>query len=269
MASTDLDLLDPDEFFADYDRRARERRERRSRHRLPRSQGMSGPLTSAPAGRLLIAATVLLALATVIGLLVLWPSGPARRNVHGLPPSVSATAGKSFTAPCGPSQCRELKISVHSQRSRVTLGPPSTAPEIAPGTPIRVSPVPLPRGQAAPPGYQPWQFADIDRHGSLMWLGLALLILAVVVIRLRGLLADAADPRPARRTTVFPFALGERAWFLAHSLPYGADCAISCGASLEKPGLIHHREGTRLSPSLGVVSWPRLEFRTATPRPWS
>jgi len=58
MAGTDLDLLDPDEFFADYDRRARERRERRShRRRPPRPRGLPGTLTSAPAGRLLIAAT--------------------------------------------------------------------------------------------------------------------------------------------------------------------------------------------------------------------
>lgn len=190
MTRTDLDLLDPDEFFADYDRRARERRARRSHPRRPtRPRAISGALASAPAGRLLIATTGLLALATAIGLLLLWPSGPARHQVRGLPPSVSATAGKSFTAPCGPSQCRELEISVHGHRSRVALGPISTAPAISSGTPIRVSPVPLPRGQTAPPGYQPWQFADIDRHGSLIWLGLALLILAVIVIRLRGLLA--------------------------------------------------------------------------------
>jgi uncharacterized membrane protein len=189
VATSDLDLLDPDEFFADYDRRARERRQRRhSRRRFPRPRLASGALASAPAGRLLLAATTLLAAATVIGLLVLWP-GASRHTVHSFAPSVPATATRSTTLLCGQVRCRELEISVHGQHSRVTLGPLATAPAIAPGTPIRVSPVPLARGQPAPPGYQPWQFVDIDRHGSLLWLSLALLTLAVIVIRLRGLLA--------------------------------------------------------------------------------
>jgi len=55
------------------------------------------------------------------------------------------------------------------------------------------------------------------------------------LLQASAMLADAAEPRPAQRITVFPFALGERVWFLAHSLPCGADCAISCGASLESP----------------------------------
>jgi len=53
------------------------------------------------------------------------------------------------------------------------------------------------------------------------------------LLQASAMLADAANPRPARRITVFPFALGERVWFLAHSLPYGADCPISCSASRE------------------------------------
>jgi hypothetical protein len=46
-----------------------------------------------------------------------------------------------------------------------------------------------------------------------------------------ALLTELQQPQRARRVTVFPFALGERSWFLSHELPYGARCAIDCGAS--------------------------------------
>jgi len=198
MDSSDLDVLDPDEYFSDYDRRAQERRERRERksHRkIPRVRKRkphSESLASTPAGRVLIGAVGVLASATVIGLLLLWPSGAARHTVHGFGHTTQATVTRSFIAPCGgPSatRCRELDITVSGAHSTVLLGPVSTTPAIAPGTPIRVSPVPLAHGQAAPPGYQPWQFVNIDRHGPLLWLAIALLLLAVIVIRLRGLLA--------------------------------------------------------------------------------
>ena len=46
-----------------------------------------------------------------------------------------------------------------------------------------------------------------------------------------ALLAELQQLRSARRMTVFPFALGERSWFLSNELPYGARCAIDCDAS--------------------------------------
>jgi uncharacterized membrane protein len=140
----------------------------------------------------LIGAVVALAGITVVGLLLLWPSGAARHTVHGLGPTTQATVTRSFIASCGgptATRCRELDITVNGRHSTVLVGPASTAPAITAGTPILVSPVPLPHGQAAPPGYQPWQFVNIDRHGPLLWLAIALLLLAVIVIRLRGLLA--------------------------------------------------------------------------------
>jgi hypothetical protein len=53
------------------------------------------------------------------------------------------------------------------------------------------------------------------------------------LLQVSAMLADAAEPRPGRRITVFPFALGEPTWFLAHPLPHGAECAMSCTASRE------------------------------------
>jgi uncharacterized membrane protein len=199
VASSDIDLLDPDEYFADYDRRARERREHRSHKRprkLPktrRQRHSAESLTATVAGRVLIGAAGVLALLTIVGLLLLWPSGPARgHEIQSFGHTTQATVTRSFIASCGgPSaaRCRELGITVHGQHSTVLLGPVSTEPSIAPGTPIRVSPVAPPSTGRAPSGYQPWQFVNIDRNGPLLWLALVLLLLAVIVIRLRGLLA--------------------------------------------------------------------------------
>ncbi len=49
-----------------------------------------------------------------------------------------------------------------------------------------------------------------------------------------AMLADARTPGPARRIAVYPFALGEQSWFLAHPLPAGGDCALCCAVSRER-----------------------------------
>src|SRR5207245_6372582 len=46
-----------------------------------------------------------------------------------------------------------------------------------------------------------------------------------------ALLAELQEPQRARRVTIFPFALGERLWFLSNEMPRGARCAIDCDAS--------------------------------------
>jgi hypothetical protein len=46
-----------------------------------------------------------------------------------------------------------------------------------------------------------------------------------------ALLTELVQRQTARRITVFPFALGEPTWFLAHPLYHGAECAISCNVS--------------------------------------
>lgn len=196
MSSSDLDLIDPDEYFSDHDRRARERRERRSRKKRrgtlrTRSTREDGSLRHTPGGRALIGAVVALAGATLIGLLVLWPSGGSSQKTRGFVNTVPASVKRSFVAPCGEAsamRCRELAITVRGRAATVDLGPSTTAPSIAPGTPIRVSPVSLPRVGSAPQQQQ-WQFVNIDRHGSLIWLAAVLLLLSLLVIRLRGLLA--------------------------------------------------------------------------------
>ncbi len=148
-------------------------------------------LAGTSGGRALIAAVAALAGATLIGLLVLWPSGSSSQKTRGFVHTVPASVDRSFLAPCAPStsaRCRELQITVRGQHATVDLGPESTTPTIARGTAIRVSAVTLPRVGSAP-ARQQWEFVNIDRQSSLLWLAGALLLLLLLVIRLRGLLA--------------------------------------------------------------------------------
>jgi uncharacterized membrane protein len=197
MSTSDLELIDPDDFFSDYDRRARERLERRSRKRRGRKSRVSeakdsSSLAGAPGGRALIGAVAALAAATLIGLVVLWPSAGPTHKARGFVNTVPATVKRSFISPCaGPSAapCRQLAITVHGKSAIIVLGPSNSAPSIAPGTPVRVSPVTLRPGGSKASGTQQWEFVNIDRHGSLLWLAGALLLLSLLVIRLRGLFA--------------------------------------------------------------------------------
>jgi uncharacterized membrane protein len=147
---------------------------------------------ASPGGRLLVGVVALLATATVVGLIALWPSGVPHGAAHDFGHTVQATVSRAFTGTCaGPSSipCRSLEVEVAGRRSTLTLGPITTAPSIAPGTPIRVSPLPATPGHSAAAGGEQWQFVDIDRHGSLLALAAVLLLLALIVIRWRGLLA--------------------------------------------------------------------------------
>jgi uncharacterized membrane protein len=130
----------------------------------------------------------------VVGLVLLWPSGKG----HDGPstalggPTVPAKVTKVLTVRCpGPAgqRCRQIEISVGGARALLTLGPVAVSSDLAVGTDIRVARIELPRGTPVPKGFEPWQFRDVERRGSLLWIGVALAIAALAVIRLRGLLA--------------------------------------------------------------------------------
>jgi uncharacterized membrane protein len=195
VSSADLDLIDPDEYFAEHDRRARERRERRSRgkhNRLAHSRRsrQADSLTGTPGGRALIGAVAILAILTLTGLALLWPGAASHPTSRGFTNTVRASVKKSYITPC-PSdvsvRCRELSIMVKGKSATVDLGPVATTPSLGAGTPILVSPVAAQSGST--PSAQQWEFVNIDRTGSLLWLAVGLLLLSLVVIRVRGLLA--------------------------------------------------------------------------------
>lgn len=200
MAGSDIDLLDPDEYFAEYDRRARERRERRTRRRPRRlrlkrtsaSAGSDGSLSGSRGGRALIGAAVGLAVATAVGLIVLWPTGHLRHAQTGVAPTKAARVLSVGTALCEGTtdvSCRVMTVEVAGKHASVTLGPVAIAQRVTVGEAVRVSRASPTVAAAGVPGSGSWEFVEIDRHSSLLWLAAALLVLAVIVIRWRGVLA--------------------------------------------------------------------------------
>jgi uncharacterized membrane protein len=140
----------------------------------------------------LTAAAVALALATAAAMALLWPTGAIPRLRSGLAPSRSArvTAVRDERCDSGSSaQCRQITISVGHTRASVDLGPVSAAPRLSVDESVRVSRERVPGLKAGQPGAVAWQFVDVDRHDSLLWLAGVSVLLAVVVLRWRGLLA--------------------------------------------------------------------------------
>jgi uncharacterized membrane protein len=140
------------------------------------------------AGRTLAGCAGLLLLATVVGLVVLWPHGrPA-----SLPSAAQAGAtvratvvSKSIEDCGGPTRQQCLHVSARLQdgrdRSRVVpvlIGPTDFAPDVGTGQSIRVL-----------AGGGTFAFAEVDRRAPLLWLAIAVAIAAVVLVRGRGILA--------------------------------------------------------------------------------
>jgi len=132
-----------------------------------------------------------LLLATVIGLIALWPSqqpgrGPSEAfGGKSLPATVTATGNIRCPGPTT-QLCSRITIRVaHGRTSTITLGPANIAPSVGAGAHIRVARVNAP----AAAGAEPYSFVDYDRHGSLLWLAIAFAVLAVMLARWRGLLA--------------------------------------------------------------------------------
>jgi uncharacterized membrane protein len=204
-----LDLLDPDEWNEGVDRAARERAERRrarqARHPHPHStrdddhdpaeHSATRRLSGTRWGRLLIAAVGALALATVVGLIALWPSphhhGPSQA-FGGKTYAAVVTAVRDMRCP-GPvaQSCRRLttRLKDGPNRGAVTtldLGPSNLVSSYSAGDQVRVQPVAVPRGSHDAPSYE---FAGLDRRGTLRWLVILFAGLVVLLARWRGVLA--------------------------------------------------------------------------------
>jgi uncharacterized membrane protein len=198
-----LDVIDPDEWNATADHAARERAERRRARqdrRTPRSPLQRAPrdhrrLADTRWGRVLVLAVAALALGTLVGLVALWPSAPH----HG--PS-QAFGGKTLGATVlavsdvrcpGPAaqRCRRLSVRLddgpkRGKQAPLDLGPSNLVSRFSAGDHIRVQPVAAPPGSHAAAQYQ---FAGLDRRGTLLWLVVAFAVLVIVLTRWRGVLA--------------------------------------------------------------------------------
>jgi uncharacterized membrane protein len=187
-----FESIDPGDLSGAADRRERRREERR-RARESAETGAT-TLRRTHAGRVLLATVATLAFATALGLLLMWP--PAAKHAGQSQAfgghSIRATVTTSRTIECpGPAaqRCRQLVVDPGEGRDKghpqtITLGPVGTAPKVDSGAHVRI----VAAGQV-PTGAERYSFADYDRRGSLLWLGLAFAALAIVLARWRGLLA--------------------------------------------------------------------------------
>jgi uncharacterized membrane protein len=199
------ETLDPEELHAEFERRARERRERararrRSGPRLTRSARRRGAtaelrhLAATPAGRILVGACAVIAVLTVVGLVALWPDGePDREPSEAFggatePARVEAVREVRCAGPTA-QRCRQIIVGVGGARSPITLGPVTASPVLDVGQPIRVAPIQLPPGAESGPGAEDYAFVDVARHGALLVMGVALALLALLLLWWRGLLA--------------------------------------------------------------------------------
>lgn len=150
-----------------------------------------------PAGRLLVGSVAVLAVLTLIGLAALWPRGVDRDTGLGSinTPTLPATVESTGLVPCGGptgQQCLSLTISVEGDQVKLdNLGPAENGPDLGAGDAIRVTKVEL--APETPPDIvaqaDPYAFVDIDRHQSVLLLVVALAIVALIVLRWRGLFA--------------------------------------------------------------------------------
>jgi uncharacterized membrane protein len=183
-----------DEYFADYERRAAERRARRGARRRRRrvSGGELGALVASPAGRMLVGLVAAIAALTVIGLAALWPRGVAHPRGQSLPPTLPAHVDAVRETACDtptPQRCREIVVRVGRAQSTLDLGPVTSAPEVSAGRAVRVTEVPRVAGVALPRGAPRYSFVDVERRHSILVALAVVAVLALVLLRWRGLLA--------------------------------------------------------------------------------
>lgn len=146
------------------------------------------------AGRLLVGAVAAICGLTVIGLLALWPYGwdPPGEPVGG---TVPGTVKQVVDAPCsGGSEtaCRTIVVAVEGREVPLNLQRVRNAPAVGVGDSVRL----MRTGGSGDPSLQPqsggwvhYDFAEVDRRSSLLWLAVLLAAVAAAFLRWRGVLA--------------------------------------------------------------------------------
>jgi uncharacterized membrane protein len=130
-------------------------------------------------GRWLIGAVGAILALTLLGLVALWPYGwnPGPSVSHTVP----ATVQQVTEAPCGGgtgAACRTITVTVDGRSSTLGLGPVRNAPDVGAGAHVRL----IDAGAH-------YDFAEVDRRGSLVWLAVLLAVVAAAFLRWRGVLA--------------------------------------------------------------------------------
>jgi len=154
------------------------------------------PLTGSYLVDSLVLAVVILAIATLIGLALLWPHGKVGRSGQlGPIRTVGAVAEKVRSVPCALSAshiCRvaEIRILDGQQKGHRTLLTTVAAVgslDVAQGDRIRVYKNTVTPGSSRPS--DTYSFADFDRRGAMLWLAIGFVVLLVATGRVHGLRA--------------------------------------------------------------------------------
>src|SRR4051794_38256545 len=147
-------------------------------------------------GRVLLGAAALLLAATLVGLVALWPGarpdrGPSQAfGGATLPAKVVRALDVRCPGPVA-QRCRAIDVrpgagADRGRMTRISLGPVGSVPALGGGDAVRVQATGAPVGT---PGAERYAFADVARHGALLWLTLAFAALVVALARWRGVLA--------------------------------------------------------------------------------
>lgn len=166
--------------------------------RFPRGIGGKLPVVAAMSSvnRILLVVVVPLMLATVVGLVVLWPDGDAVTRPRSFGPPVQLLDGTVVAdrvVPCESSalgrdsRCRVATV-------RLTEGPEqggTTDLELfdGPGQPRLRTGDGVVVGRAVDRGGVDYYFSDFQRRSPLLWLGLVFAVAVIAIGRLRGLAA--------------------------------------------------------------------------------
>jgi uncharacterized membrane protein len=142
-------------------------------------------------GRLLVAAVAVICAFTLIGLLALWPYGwdpPGNASAGTVP----ATVKQVVDAPCteaGDMVCRTIVVEVEGREVPLNLQRVRNAPAVGVGDTVRLMRSGDPTAQPQADGFVHYDFAEVDRRGSLLWLAVLLAVVSAAFLRWRGVLA--------------------------------------------------------------------------------
>jgi uncharacterized membrane protein len=251
-----LDVIAPG-WTAEEEAAARARAERRRARAVGRPTPAGGALRHLRAtrsGRLLLGASATLLLVTIAGLVAMWPGarphhGPSQAfGGKSLPATVVGTGTVRCPGPVA-QRCRVIDVRLgagadRGRTSRITLGPVASVPSLGRGDGVRVQPTGAPAGT---PDAEPYAFADVDRHGALLWLALAFAGLVILLARWRGVLALAGFALSLALVTRFLVPA-----ILAGSPPLLVALAGSLGVMFVTLGLTYGVAPASLAASLGI-----------------
>jgi uncharacterized membrane protein len=149
-------------------------------------------LLSTKAGRFLVGAVAAIAVLTAIGLAALWPYGWHATGAGNVARTIPATVERVIDKPCAPPApelCRTIVVSVEGRHATMGLTLTRLAPRLGPGDAVRVTRPGRSDVQPPPGRFVHYEFVEVDRHGSLLWLGVLVAVLAAALLRWRGVLA--------------------------------------------------------------------------------